>query len=227
MFVALILIPFFCLRPRNIKNLEISGRICSFASTLISLKYELRNTQYIAEDKSYIIVSNHQSMLDILGMFHLWPIMKKCNAISKNEVFYAWPLGLGAWLCGLIFIPRDNVEKSKQIMTETCEKIKKEKTKLWIFPEGKRFSDGKIHPFKKGAFHLAISSELPILPVVFNQYSFLDHKKKTFDPGTVIVTILPPISTAGKTLDDLEDVLEDTHKKMSTTFYEVNKEYRS
>lgn len=55
--------------------------------------------------------------------------------------------------------------------------------KLWIFPEGTRNNAGSMLPFKKGAFHVAVSGQIPILPVVFSSYYFLDHKKKTFDEG--------------------------------------------
>lgn len=58
-------------------------------------------------------------------------------------------------------------------------------TKLWIFPEGTRFNKGSIQPFKKGAFYLAIDSQIPIMPVVFSQYYFLDNESKTFEPGII------------------------------------------
>lgn len=57
--------------------------------------------------------------------------------------------------------------------------------KLWIFPEGTRRGDGKIHNFKKGGFHMALSEQIPILPIVFSYYNFLDHKKKYFNEGKV------------------------------------------
>lgn len=56
-------------------------------------------------------------------------------------------------------------------------------TKLWVFPEGARFNKGSIQPFKKGAFYLAIDAQIPIMPVVFSQYYFLDNETKTFEPG--------------------------------------------
>ncbi|KAK9875128.1 hypothetical protein WA026_005921 [Henosepilachna vigintioctopunctata] len=224
---SLYCLPFFCLRPKNVDNLLVGAYICKNITSVIGLKWILRNTEYLSEDKSYIIVSNHQSILDVLGMFVLWPTMRRCTAIAKKAIFYVWPFGLAAWLAGLIFIPRAQTEKSRQIMSEAGDRIKKEKIKLWVFSEGKRYSDGHIHPFKKGAFHIAIKAQLPILPVVFSQYYFLDHKNKRFDSGTVIVTVLPPISTEGKTMDDLESLLEETRNKMSTTFYEVNKECKN
>lgn len=61
------------------------------------------------------------------GMFHVWPIMRRCTVIARKEVFYVWPLGLAAWLAGLIYIPRTNAEKSKEIMSEACESIKVKK----------------------------------------------------------------------------------------------------
>ncbi|KAL3277029.1 hypothetical protein HHI36_012391 [Cryptolaemus montrouzieri] len=196
----------------------------SYINPVIGINWVFRNEQYISEDRSFIVVSNHQSIFDILGQFMLWPVMRKCTVIVKKELFYFWPFGLAAWLAGLIFIPRTNPEKAKAIMAEAGEKIKKEKTKLWIFPEGKRYSDGQIHDFKKGAFHIAIKAQLPILPIVFSHYYFLDHKKKHFDSGTVIANVLPPISTEGKTLDDLDSLLEETRSKMIASFNEINEE---
>lgn len=61
--------------------------------------------------------------------------------------------------------------------------------KLWVFPEGTRHNTGDIHPFKKGAFHLAITSQLPILPVVYSQYYFLDEKNRRFDHGKTILKL--------------------------------------
>lgn len=57
-------------------------------------------------------------------------------------------------------------------------------TKLWIFPEGTRNHSRGMLPFKKGAFHLAIDANAPILPVVFSNYgSFYDSVTKRFDSG--------------------------------------------
>lgn len=55
---------------------------------------------------------------------------------------------------------------------------------LFVFPEGTRNISGRLLPFKKGAFHLAIQTHLPIQPVVVSCYnSFLDHKRFSLTPG--------------------------------------------
>ncbi len=80
--------------------------------------------------------------------------------------------------------------------------------KLWIFPEGTRSSGDEMLPFKKGAFHLAITSQLPVSPVVFSRYLHVDHKQQRFETGEVIITVLPPISTEGMTLQQLPELME-------------------
>lgn len=59
-------------------------------------------------------------------------------------------------------------------------------SKLWVFPEGTRRNTGEIHSFKKGAFHMAIAGQIPIIPVVFSRYYFLEKKEKRFDHGNLI-----------------------------------------
>ncbi|XP_030758617.1 1-acyl-sn-glycerol-3-phosphate acyltransferase alpha [Sitophilus oryzae] len=157
----------------------------------------------------------------------MWPTMGRCTVIAKSQLFWAWPFGLAAWLAGLVFIPRVRKEKAKQVLNEAVEKITRDKTKLWIFPEGTRRNTGEIHEFKKGAFHAAISAQLPILPVVFSRYYFLDKPTKRFDQGVVIIETLEPISTKGKTLEDLESLMEETREKMTKTFKKLNSELMS
>jgi lysophosphatidate acyltransferase len=55
--------------------------------------------------------------------------------------------------------------------------------KMWVFPEGTRNNTGNILPFKKGAFHVAIAAQVPVLPVIFSSYYFLDNNNKQFDSG--------------------------------------------
>lgn len=82
------------------------------------------------KDRACIIVANHQSSLDILGMFDLWPVMDKCTVVAKKEIFYAWPMGLAAWLCGLIYIDRMNSEKARAVLNTAMEKLKDNKVKI-------------------------------------------------------------------------------------------------
>ncbi|KAI4457480.1 1-acyl-sn-glycerol-3-phosphate acyltransferase [Holotrichia oblita] len=96
------------------------------------MKWILRGREYLEKDDSFIIVSNHQSSLDILGIFDIWAIMDKCTVVAKKELFYAWPFGLAAWLAGLIFIDRMNSEKARKTMQDAAESVKAKRGKVMI-----------------------------------------------------------------------------------------------
>lgn len=160
-------------------------------------------------------------------MFDIWPVMNKCTVVAKRELFFAWPFGLAAWLCGLIFINRMQTESSRQQLNTASTDIKNKKIKLWIFPEGTRRNTGELHPFKKGAFHVAIDAQMPILPVVFSSYqTFLDDKNKHLNSGHIIITTLPPIPTAGLTKYDIDQLIQHTYDVMNKEFQLTSNEVR-
>ncbi|XP_067006856.1 1-acyl-sn-glycerol-3-phosphate acyltransferase alpha [Anabrus simplex] len=227
MTTAIVVIPVMIFRPKDVRNLLLASSICHHISGLIGLKWELRGTEHIEKEQACVIVANHQSSLDILGMFDIWPIMDKCTVVAKKELFYAWPFGLAAWLCGLIFIDRMNSDKARTVINRATEHIKEKKIKMWVFPEGTRNNTGDILPFKKGAFHVAIAAQIPILPVVFSSYYFLDTRARELEPGNIIITALPPISTEGLSKDDVEILMEQTRNTMLEVFKAISKEVTS
>lgn len=151
--------------------------------------------------------------------------MYKTTVVAKRELLYVWPFGVCAWLCGLIFINRYEAEKAKNTMNKAMERLKKEDIKLWVFPEGTRRNTGQLHDFKKGAFHVAINAQVPILPVVFSSYSsFLNDELRVLNSGEVIIEALPEISTKGLTIDDIGKVMDHTRSLMEMKFTENSKE---
>ncbi|GBP67362.1 1-acyl-sn-glycerol-3-phosphate acyltransferase alpha [Eumeta japonica] len=211
-------------RPQFFYDASVASRFCRYASYIVGIEWELRGLEHWDNDHSCIVISNHQSSLDILGMFEMWPRMKRCTVVAKRPLMFAGAFGFGAWLSGLVFIDRLKTEKARLLMKKATEKVVEEKTKLWIFPEGTRFNKGCIQPFKKGAFYLAIDAQIPLMPVVFSQYYFLDDETKTFNQGKVVITTLPPISTRGMTRDDIEALSEIARQKMIETFKESSKD---
>ncbi|XP_017850949.1 1-acyl-sn-glycerol-3-phosphate acyltransferase alpha isoform X2 [Drosophila busckii] len=192
---------------------------CHRVTALVGLRWELRGKEHLEKDQACIIVANHQSSLDVLGMFNIWHVMNKCTVVAKRELFYAWPFGLAAWLAGLIFIDRVRGEKARETLNAVNRRIKQQRIKLWVFPEGTRRNTGELHPFKKGAFHMAIDQQIPILPVVFSSYcTFLNDKMKILNSGRIVITTLPPISTEGLTKDDIDTLMDRVREQMSETF---------
>lgn len=154
--------------------------------------------------------------------------MNKCTVVAKRELFYAWPFGLAAWLAGLTFIDRVRGEKARNTLNAVNSRVKLDNIKLWVFPEGTRRNTGELHAFKKGAFHMAIDEQIPILPVVFSSYcSFLNDKMKILNAGNIIITAMPPISTTNLTKDDLPELMERVHRQMALTLKQTSAEVLS
>lgn len=126
------------------------------------------------------------------------------------------------YLCGLRFINRKNGRKSIDTLNIVAEEIKEKQAKMWAYPEGTRRNTGKIHEFKKGAFYAAINAQLPITPVVFSSFNFLDNENKIFSNGEVIITILPEIPTKGMKPEDVDSLIEKTRNAMIEVFHETS-----
>lgn len=89
-----------------------------------------------------------------------------------------------------------------------------------MFPEGTRNRERGLLPFKKGAFKTAIMGQVPIIPVVIAPYHFIDHQRRTFDKGHVILQALEPIPTVGMSADDDCDALMERTREVMLTEYE-------
>jgi lysophosphatidate acyltransferase len=214
-------------RPRDYRNGLLPAWGGRQISKILGLKWEMKGQENIVQNSGCVVLINHQSCLDLLVLSEIWPVMDKCTVISKKEIFYFWPFGLASWLWGTIFIDRLNVKSAQNTINKTGEVIRQNQSKLCMFPEGTRHGGPELLNFKKGAFHVAISCQCPIQPVVVSQYYFLDHGQRTFDPGHIVITILPPIYTEGMTKDDLSGLIEKSKTAMQEIYTRSSKEIKT
>ncbi|KAM3966640.1 1-acyl-sn-glycerol-3-phosphate acyltransferase beta-like [Aphomia sociella] len=217
--------PIFLFNPKNTKNARIGAGLIKPITKVIGVKWTFRNEKVIAEDRGAIIVSNHQSSIDILGLFQLWSKAKNMTVIAKKEIFYVWPFGLAAYLAGVVFINRSKAKDAYKTLKITSDVMVKQKTKIWVFPEGTRNKDySNMLPFKKGAFTMAVAAQVPIIPVVFSPYYFINRKKHIFNKGHIICKFLDPVPTEGLTMDDIPALIDSIHKIMTATYRDLEKE---
>jgi 1-acyl-sn-glycerol-3-phosphate acyltransferase len=118
----------------------------------------------IDPDKTYVIVSNHQSLVDILVSFMLFTHFKW---VSKAELFNLPLIGWNMYLNQYVRLHRGRKLSIKQ-MYNACERHLRQGSSVFLFPEGTRSPTGKMREFKEGAFVLAQRQGLPILPLVIN-----------------------------------------------------------
>jgi 1-acyl-sn-glycerol-3-phosphate acyltransferase len=113
---------------------------------------------------TYVIISNHQSLLDILIINSL---LYKYKWVSKIENFKVPIIGWYLNMARYITVDRGN-EESKTGMLDKSYNCLKNKTSIMIFPEGTRSTESEIGFFKRGAFQLAIQANTPILPILID-----------------------------------------------------------
>lgn len=149
----------------------------------------------------YVMVSNHESFVDILLISHLPWEMKW---LSKTENFKIPVAGWNMRLAKDIQLVRGDHESGAAAMVE-CAKRLDQKVSVMIFPEGTRSFEGDLLPFKPGAFKLAIEKQLPILPLACHGTAPA-LRKHDWRQGrsNAELRVLDPISTEGMTLDDVD-----------------------
>ena len=171
------------------KWMLIHGIIISWMIPLRRIKVEGRDKYN--KDQTYIIVSNHQSILDILILNRL---RYRFRWISKIENMKVPVLGWYLLMAKYITIDRGNPESKALMMQKSLESIRK-RISIMIFPEGTRSLNGQLGPFKLGAFQLAIMADKPVLPVIVDGTgNILPKHGIVFGPGNVIrLKVLDPI----------------------------------
>ncbi|NXE68988.1 PLCB acyltransferase, partial [Calcarius ornatus] len=156
-----------------------------------------------------------------LGLMEVLP--DNCVQVGKKELMYMGSVGLIMYLGGVIFINRKSTSSAKMVMSEVAKTMVAENVKVWVYPEGTRNCTGDLLPFKKGAFHLAVQAQVPVIPVVYSSFtSFYNPKTKLFTSGKIKVEVLPPIETKGLTSDNVTDLSDRCFSTMRETLFRLS-----
>ncbi len=127
----------------------------------------------IPRDRPMVVMSNHQSVFDILALLETLPV--PFRFVAKKELlrvpFFGWAL----WASGQIVIDRQNRTRAVASLRRAAARVR-EGASVMIFPEGTRSVDGTLQPFKSGGFHLAIQAQVPVLPVTVSGSQFISEK---------------------------------------------------
>lgn len=227
MTYSLVIIPFLFIRPNNCKNIEWVSMTLGNLLNIFGVSFEIENEKYLQITQPYILLVNHQSSIDFITMMNpkIWP-GGFCTPLAKKEILYSGPFGLANWLCGITFIDRLHPEKSRKTIEDLAKRINEENLRIWIYPEGTRNAKTELLPFKKGAFHLAVKAQVPIVCMVTSSYlNFYSKAERKFNTGgKVKVRVLPPFQTKGLNADSVNQLTKHLREKMQKEFDLLNEE---
>ena len=162
---------------------------------LAGIRVRMINRGAIVPGQSYIVMSNHQSHSDVWALIGFMPLQLRW--VIKIELRKIPIFGLGCERMGQIFIDRGNPERAYKSLEAAGQKIRNGASVVF-FPEGTRSKDGKLQPFKKGGFKIALAAGVPILPItVRGSRAILPKGTARIKPGTIELVIHDPVPLDG------------------------------
>ena len=212
-FSALAVIFSVLVSPRFASRVVAStwGRILAWLTPVLVAVEGVENAHH---DRSYVVVCNHQSAVDILVVYGWLKLDLKW--VIKQELRRIPAIGIGCEKVGHIFVDRENPNHARQAIEEALDRLGKG-IGILFFAEGTRSPDGKLLPFKKGAFRTAIEQQLPVLPVtLIGTRDILPPKSLKPFPGRARMIIHPAIETDGMSQLQIADLMNRTKKTISS-----------
>lgn len=168
----------------------------------------------IAAGESYVVMANHRSLYDIPVLHYLLVRNRDLRFIGKKELVKVPVFGWLFVLSRHIVLDRQNRERAIAALRKAVAESR-EGTSFMIMPEGTRNTGPGLLPFKKGGFHLAIDTGLPILPVAIRGSDALMRKGSWYIlPGTIDVEVLPPIPVEGLGKESLDALIARTRSAL-------------
>jgi 1-acyl-sn-glycerol-3-phosphate acyltransferase len=207
--LALVLVvPWFILWGIFTKNPDpmyrTAMRAIRFADRLAGIRVRVEGLDNIPAGVC-IFAANHASTVDPCVLFPEIP--RRVSALVKKEIFRIPVFSTGLRVAQ--FVPVDRADREAAAASvNTAAALLKTGLSFVIFAEGTRSPDGRLRPFKKGAFIMAIEAGVPIVPVsLVGTYGVMPRGASTVHPGDVTIRFGPAVKAAEYTLDRRAELL--------------------
>ena len=142
---------------------------------LFGIKIKVHGLQNLPKNKSFILVSNHQSFFDPLILFKVINSRKYAPLvfIAKKELKQQRQTKNFLQLVNVLFIDRQNPRQALNLISETVKLLHENKRIVVIFPEGTRSHSRKINEFRGGVYEIATNAQVQVAPLsIVNSYNF-------------------------------------------------------
>lgn len=160
-----------------------------------------------------VYVANHQSQLDIPALALAMPC--DFRMVSKRELLPIPIFGWVLWLAGFIFIDRGDRERAIRSLDRAARRVRGG-TSIVVFAEGTRSPDGRLLPFKKGGFILALQAGVPIVPVsIRGGHAILPKGRLSIRPGTIEIVFGAPVDTSAYSFETRDALIETIRARIS------------
>jgi 1-acyl-sn-glycerol-3-phosphate acyltransferase len=169
---------------------------------LLGMRLVVRGAEHVSRDEPYIIVANHQSLLDAAVMVAALQPLTSVRMVARRNAFRIPLIGWGMRLFGHVSVDPRSIRASLPGLRQAQRKVAR-RVSIVFFPEGGYSPDGRMRPFHNSAFHIAARGGVRVVPVTLTgTFDILPpHLTVPVRGGEVLVTLHPPVGP-----------LEDTHE---------------
>src|SRR5882724_3511393 len=189
---------------------------------LAGIRVDTIGLENLDRDRSYVFMSNHVSNLDPPIQIPLIP--RRTSVMVKKELFSYPILGRAMRMGSLVPVDRGNRDAGIEAV-RAAKAVVQQGLNMLIYIEGKRSFDGKLLPFKKGPFYLAMECGVPVVPVTISGSHYVMPKGRfAIKPGTVTLTFHPPIEP--EEFGSREDLMERVRRAIDSGLPEDLQERR-
>ena len=163
-----------------------------------------------------VFVFNHQSQFDIPILMKL--LRSGFTGVAKKEAANVPLWGQLFRVAEVAFVDRGNPSQTRAALAPAVNRLREDGISLAIAPEGTRSATPRLGPFKKGAFHIAMQAQVPMVPIVIrNAGEVMVRGAQTLRSGTVDVCVLPPVDTSAWTTETIDTHVADVRGMFQRT----------
>ena len=172
---------------------------------IFKAKIHTEGLEKTPRDGRFLLVCNHQHMADV-GILISKFKKSKIAFISKQENRNMPVIGKFMHMTSSQTLDREDDRQALRVILKCIQLVKDQVVSVAVFPEGTRSKDGKVHPFRNGAFKIAQKANVPIVVCTVNGTSELFHnlkKLKTTPIHLHLVDVIQPEELKGKTTAEI------------------------
>ncbi len=187
------------------------GRLCL---RIAGVPVVVEGLDRLADGRRYVIMANHESGLDIVVLLTALPPSVELRFLAKKSLFAIPFLGWAMRAAGFIPVNREDRSTATSTLKQTLAEVARGGSPL-VFPEETWTTDGRLLPFARGGFLVALKSGLPILPVgLEGPRLVLPPGEGVIRPRSVTVRIGVPFTTAGVGVSQLKELMRHTRSEI-------------
>jgi 1-acyl-sn-glycerol-3-phosphate acyltransferase len=189
-------------------TMRVSGRV-------LGIEVEVSGLDRFDPWTTLIFMPNHESFLDgpLLEML----IPGAARVILKKSIVGIPIVGPGMRFVGFVPVDRKGNRGGQRSIAKAVRMVREKGYSFLVFPEGTRSRDGKLQPFRRGGFFLALETGAPIVPVTIRgTFELMPKGQKYARKGTVQVAFRDPIPVAGYTVETMTGLMEKVREAIGT-----------